>query len=54
MFGVEGTDTLHFATCAKQLGAGLYEQLTRFVSEHRDTRLIIIDTLQKNQRSQRR
>ena len=47
MFGVEGTDTLYFATCAKQLGAGLYEQLTRFVSEHRDTRLIIIDTLQK-------
>ena len=47
MFGVEGTDTLHFATCAKQLGAGLYEQLTRFVSEHRGTRLIIIDTLQK-------
>lgn len=48
MFGVEGTtDTLHFATCAKQLGAGLYEQLARFVSEHRDTRLIIIDTLQK-------
>lgn len=44
---LEGTDTLHFATCAKQLGAGLYEQLTRFVSEHRDTRLIIIDTLQK-------
>lgn len=47
MFGVEGTDALHFATCAKQLGAGLYEQLARFVSEHRDTRLIIIDTLQK-------
>ena len=47
MFGVEGTDILHFATCVKQLGAGLYEQLTRFVSEHRDTRLIIIDTLQK-------
>ena len=45
--GVNGTDTLHFATCAKQLGAGLYEQLARFVSEHRDTRLIIIDTLQK-------
>ena len=43
MFGVD----LYFATCAKQLGAGLYEQLTRFVSEHRDTRLIIIDTLQK-------
>lgn len=47
MFGVEGTDTLHFATCAKQLGAGLHEQLNRFVSEHPDTRLFIIDTLQK-------
>ena len=47
MFGVEGADTLHFATCAKQLGAGLAEQLNRFVSEHQDTRLIIIDTLQK-------
>ena len=47
MFGVEGTDTLHFATCAKQLGAGLAEQLHRFVSEHQDTRLIIIYTLQK-------
>ena len=47
MFGVEGTDTLHFATCAKQLGAGLHEQLNRFVSEHPDTRLIIVDTLQK-------
>ena len=44
MFGV---DTLHFAICAKQLGAGLHEQLNRFVSEHPDTRLIIIDTLQK-------
>lgn len=47
MFGVEGTDALHFATCAKQLGSGLYEQLHRFVSEHKDTRLVIIDTLQK-------
>ena len=47
MFGVDGTDELYFATCAKQLGAGLYEQLNRFVSEHKDTRLIIIDTLQK-------
>lgn len=47
MFGVEGTDTLHFATCAKQLGSGLHEQLNRFVAEHQDIRLIIIDTLQK-------
>ena len=27
MFGVEGTDNLHFAVYAKQLGAGLDEQL---------------------------
>lgn len=47
MFDVEGTDNLHFATCAKSLGAGLYEQLKRFVREHPDTNLIIIDTLQK-------
>lgn len=47
MFGVEGTDKLHFATCAKQLGNGLDEQLEKFVEEHPDTRLIIIDTLQK-------
>ena len=47
MFGVEGTDKLHFATYAKQLGNGLDEQLDKFVREHPDTRLIIIDTLQK-------
>ena len=47
MFGVEGTDNLHFAVYAKQLGAGLDEQLERFIREHPDTRLIVIDTLQK-------
>ena len=47
MFGVEGTDKLHFAVCAKSLGKGLDEQLTDFLREHPDTRLIIIDTLQK-------
>lgn len=47
MFGVEGTDKLHFAICAKHLGAGLDEQLEKFIREHPDTRLIIIDTLQK-------
>lgn len=47
MFGVEGTDSLHFAVYAKQLGAGLGEQLEKFIKEHPDTRLIIIDTLQK-------
>ena len=47
MFGVEGTDKLHFAVYAKQLGNGLDEQLDKFVREYPDTRLIIIDTLQK-------
>ena len=47
MFGVEGTDKLHFAVCAKPLGKGLDEQLTAFLREHPDTRLILIDTLQK-------
>lgn len=47
IFGVDGTDKLHFATYAKQLGNGLDEQLDKFVREHPDTRLIIIDTLQK-------
>ena len=32
---------------ASQLGNGLDEQLARFVAEHKDTKLIIIDTLQK-------
>ena len=43
MFGVEGTDSLHFAVYAKQLGAGLDEQLEKFIRDHPDTRLIIID-----------
>ena len=47
MFGVEGTDNLHFAVYAKQLGSGLDEQLEKFIRDHPDTRLIIIDTLQK-------
>ena len=47
MFGVEGTSTLHFATSAKMIGSGLDEQLEKFVREHSDTKLIIVDTLQK-------
>ena len=47
MFGLESTNDLLFAICAKQAGNGLEEQLKRFVEEHPDTRLIIIDTLQK-------
>ena len=47
MFGVDGTDNLHFAIYAKQLNSGLENQLQKFVREHPDTKLIIIDTLQK-------
>ena len=47
MFGTEGTDNLLFAVYAKQLGVGLEEQLKKFVREHPNTKLIIIDTLQK-------
>ena len=47
MFGVEGTDDLHFAIWAKSLGSGLQEQLDKFILEHSNTKLVIIDTLQK-------
>ena len=47
MFGTESADNLYFSIYAKQLGAGLEEQLKWFVREHPNTRLIIIDTLQK-------
>ena len=47
MFGTESADNLYFSIYAKQLGAGLEEQLKWFAQEHPDTRLVIIDTLQK-------
>ena len=47
MYGVEDTDKLHFATAANKLGSGLDEQLDGFMREHPDTKLIIIDTMQK-------
>ena len=47
MFGTDSAGSLHFAIYAKQLGGGLEEQLKKFVREHQDTRLVIIDTLQK-------
>ena len=47
MFGVEGTDDFHFTVWAKPLSDGLPEQLDGFLQEHPDTRLVIIDTLQK-------
>ena len=47
MFGEDSTADLHLSIYAKQLNSGLEEQLKGFVREHPDTRLIIIDTLQK-------
>lgn len=47
MFGTDSAENLYFAIWAKQLGNGLDEQLQKFVRDHPDTKLIIIDTLQK-------
>ena len=47
MFGTEGADNLFFSVSAGQLHSGLNGQLSEFVKLHQDTRLIIIDTLQK-------
>ena len=47
MFGVECADNLFFATQAKTLNEGLDGELEGFIKEHKDAKLIIIDTLQK-------
>lgn len=47
MFGTAENESLFFSVSAGQLGRGLDEQLTKFLREHPDTSLIIIDTLQK-------
>ena len=47
MYGVNDTPHLHFATAAGKIGNGLDEQLENFMREHPDTKLIIIDTMQK-------
>ena len=47
MYGVEDSSNLYFATAANKIGNGLDEQLEFFMNEHPDTKLIIIDTMQK-------
>lgn len=47
MFGVEATPHFHLAVQAKSLSDGLNFQLEEFIQLHPDTRLIIVDTLQK-------
>lgn len=43
----EPTEHLHFALIANSIGNGLEEQIENFISEHLDTKIIFIDTLQK-------
>lgn len=38
---------LHFAVMCGLIGSGLEEQIIDFLNEHKDTKLVIIDTLQK-------
>ena len=47
MFGIDVAEHFYFATRSKNLNEGLEEQLKEFLTTHPDTRLIIIDTLQK-------
>ena len=47
MFGSEDTPNLHFATQSMTLGGGLLDQLEAFLAHHPETRLMIVDTLQK-------
>lgn len=40
-------DNLHFGVMADRIGSGLNEQIEAFVKTHPDSRLVIIDTLQR-------
>ena len=43
----DAPDNLHFAIMADSLADGLLSQIEMFITEHPDTNLIVIDTLQK-------
>ena len=47
MFDTEGAEDLFFSVSAGNLDSGLDDQLQGFMKDHSDTKLIIIDTLQK-------
>ena len=49
LFDVSDTapPNIHFAVMADTIGTGLEQQIENFLSEHSDTKLIVIDTLQK-------
>ena len=43
----DAPNTLHFANLSSSIGGELENQITLFLTEHPDTNLIVIDTLQK-------
>ncbi|MGN1109003.1 MAG: AAA family ATPase [Oscillospiraceae bacterium] len=43
----EPTEQLHFALLANTIGSGLEQQIESFIEENQNTKIIIIDTLQK-------
>ena len=47
MFGTESAENLHFSIASVRLNEGLDEQLADFIEQYPDTKLIIIDTLQR-------
>ncbi len=47
MFGDVENENFHLTTHSNQLNDGLDKQLEYFMAQHKDTKLIIIDTLQK-------
>lgn len=47
MFGTETTPDLFFSVASKSLNEGLLDQLGKFLNEHPETSVVIIDTLQK-------
>ena len=49
MFGTESAENLHFSIASIRLNEGLDEQLADFIEQYPDTKLIIIDTLQRMQ-----
>lgn len=46
-FNEDDYKDIHFSTSAELLGNGLEQQIENFIAEHNDTKLIVIDTLQK-------
>lgn len=47
----DAPDTLHFANLSGSIGSGLEEQISAFLSAHPQTKLVVIDTLQKVRRT---